>query len=171
MKPARGTGFALREAGAADIAAIAAIYAHHVRTGFGTFDEVPPAPEDMLERQAQVLALGLPYLVAVEGGRALGYAYAAPHRPRSGYRFTVEDSIYIAPAAQRRGIGTALLSEVVARSATAGMKQMVAVIGGSANLASIAVHEKCGFRPVGTFTDVGFKHGRWVDAVMMQRAL
>ena len=163
--------FQIRDATPADVAAVAAIYAHHVRTGFGTFDEEPPSPALMAERMSQVAELRLPYLVAVGDGNVVGYAYAAPYRARSGYRFTVEDSIYVAPDAQRRGIGASLLRDIVSRCGGAGLRQMIAVIGDSGNAASIRVHAKCGFRPVGTLRDVGFKAGRWVDAVIMQRAL
>jgi L-amino acid N-acyltransferase YncA len=163
----------VRDAAAADFAGIAEIYAHHVLHGFGTFEEVPPTRDEMLERFGRVTEAGLPYLVGAEPetNRVLGYAYAAPYRPRSAYRFTVEDSIYVAPEAQRHGIGFALLTRLVERCAAAGMKQIVAVIGDSANRPSIAVHEKCGFRLTGVLTDVGFKQNRWVDTVIMQRAL
>ena len=161
----------IRDAAAADFARIAEIYAHHVLNGFGTFEEVPPPPAEMLERFAKVTEAGLPYLVGADGGAVLGYAYAAPYRPRSAYRFTVEDSIYVAPEAQRRHLGEALLVRLIERCAAAGMKQMVAVIGDSGNRPSIAVHERCGFRLTGVLDDVGFKQNRWVDTVIMQRAL
>jgi L-amino acid N-acyltransferase YncA len=161
----------LRDAAATDFDRIAAIYEHHVRTGFGTFDEVAPSASDMRARFRETTARGLPYLVAEAGGAILGYAYAAPYRPRSAYRFTVEDSIYVAPEAQRRGIATRLVSLLIDRCALAGMRQLVAVIGDSANAASIGLHEKCGFREVGVLRDVGFKAGRSVDTVIMQRAL
>jgi phosphinothricin acetyltransferase len=161
----------VRDAVAEDFARIAAIYAHHVRAGFGTFDEVPPSRDDMLERFAQVARLGLPYLAASDGDSVLGYAYAAPYRPRSAYRFTAEDSIYVAPESLRHGVGTALLDRVIERSAAAGMRQMVAVIGDSGNVASLKLHAKCGFRHTGILSDVGFKAGRWLDSVIMQRTL
>lgn len=161
----------IRDATAADAGVIGGIYAHHVRTGLGTFDEEPPSSAQMAERMAQIIALRLPYLVAIVDGKVVGYAYAAPYRPRSGYRFTVEDSIYVAPDAQRRGLGASLLRGIVSRCGDAGLRQMIAVIGDSGNAASIRVHAKCGFRPVGILRDVGFKAGRWVDAVIMQRAL
>lgn len=161
----------IRDAAAADFAGIAAIYAYHVLNGFGTFEETPPSRDEMLDRFGRVIDAGLPYLVAADAGAVLGYAYAAPYRPRSAYRFTVEDSIYVAPAAQRRGVGVALLSRLIERCAAAGMKQIVAVIGDSANQPSISVHEKCGFRAAGALRDVGFKQNRWVDTVIMQRAL
>ncbi|HEY5210747.1 MAG TPA: GNAT family N-acetyltransferase [Stellaceae bacterium] len=166
-----GAALRLREATDADFARIADIYAHHVRTGFGTFDEVPPSREDMVERFHAIAQLGLPYLVMAEGEAVLAYAYAAPYRPRSAYRFTVEDSIYVAPDSHRRGLGTNLLNRLAERCAAAGMRQMVAVIGDSANLASINLHAKCGFRPIGVLNDVGYKGERWLDAVIMQRTL
>jgi L-amino acid N-acyltransferase YncA len=163
--------FAVRDAVPADFGRIAEIYAHHVKTGFGTFEEEPPSRDEMHERFARIAALGLPYLVAEEGGTVMGYAYAGPYRPRSAYRFTVEDSVYVAPDAQRRGLGVALLGGVVERCAAAGMTQIVAVIGDSGNRASIRVHAKCGFTQIGTLRNVGFKAGRWVDTVIMQRGL
>ena len=161
----------IRDAAAADFAGIAAIYAYHVLNGFGTFEETPPSRDEMLDRFAKVVDAGLPYLVAAEGDSVLGYAYAAPYRPRSAYRFTVEDSVYVALDGQRRGVGAMLLGRLVERCAAAGMRQMVAVIGDSGNLPSIALHEKCGFRHAGVLRDVGFKRNRWLDTVMMQRGL
>ena len=161
----------LRDARPADFTRIAAIYAHHVRTGFGTFDEVPPPPDEMLGRFQEIAKLGLPYLMAADGETIAGYAYAAPYRPRSAYRFTVEDSVYVAAASQRNGLGAMMLHALIARCAGAGMRQLVAVIGDSGNLASINLHEKCGFRRVGVMTDVGFKANRWLDTIIMQRGL
>jgi phosphinothricin acetyltransferase len=161
----------VRDAAADDFTRIHAIYAHHVRTGFGTFDELPPSRDEMQERFAQVARLGLPYLVATDGDAVSGYAYAAPYRPRSAYRFTVEDSVYVAPEANRRGIGVMLLNRLVERSAAAGMRQMVAVIGDSGNHPSITLHRRCGFRQVGILADVGYKAERWLDTVIMQRTL
>jgi phosphinothricin acetyltransferase len=171
MSGATASAALLRDAQDADFTRIAAIYAHHVTTGFGTFDEVPPSREEMVARFHHISRLGLPYLVAADGATLLGYAYAAPYRPRSAYRFTVEDSIYVAPDRQRHGIGAALLNRLAARCTAAGMRQMVAVIGDSANGASIALHAKCGFRPTGVLTDVGYKAERWLDTVIMQRTL
>jgi len=162
---------AIRDAAPADVPRIAEIYAHHVLHGFGTFEETPPTRDDMLGRFERIVAAGLPYLVAAKGGSVLGYAYAGPYRPRSAYRFTVEDSIYVAPEAQRRGVGAPLLMRLIERCAAAGMKQVVAVIGDSANAGSIRVHEKCGFTHTGTLRHVGFKQNRWVDTVLMQRGL
>lgn len=154
-----------------DLPAIQAIYAHHVLTGLATFEEVPPDIEEMGRRRADVLGRGLPYVVAEEDGRILGYAYAGPYRLRSAYRFAVEDSIYVDPAAVGRGVGAALLTVIVDASTAAGCRQMIAVIGDSANAASIGVHRRLGFEQVGILTAVGFKFGRWVDSVLMQRAL
>jgi L-amino acid N-acyltransferase YncA len=165
------SGFVLRASTAADVAAIASIYAHHVRFGLGSFEETPPAAEEVARRRDSVLGLGLPFMVADEGGRVLGYAYAQPYRARSAYRFSLEDSIYVAPDCARRGIGHALLADLVEISATLGYRQMVAVIGDSANLASIRLHEKLGFARIGVLPAVGFKLGSWVDSVLMQRAL
>ncbi len=162
---------AIRDARAHDFARITEIYADHVRNGFGSFEEVPPLQEEMLDRFGRVIDAGLPYLVAADGSALLGFAYAAAYRPRSAYRFTVEDSIYVAPEVQRRGIGVALLETLVSRCIAAGMKQIVAVIGDSSNRSSIAVHLKCGFRYVGILRGVGFKQQRWLDTVIMQREL
>ena len=139
--------------------------------GLATFEEAPPDAAEMAARRADVLARGLPYLVAEEAGRILGYAYAAPYRARSAYRFTVEDSIYLDPAATGRGLGARLLAALIEASTAAGARQMLAVIGDSGNAASIAVHARAGFAHAGRFRSVGFKFGRWVDTVMMQRPL
>jgi phosphinothricin acetyltransferase len=162
---------ALREARDGDLAAISAIYAHHVLHGLATFEEVPPEVGEMARRRADILARGLPYLVAEAEGRVVGYAYAGAFRPRSAYRFTVEDSIYLDPAATGRGIGRQLLDRLVAACTAAGARQMLAVIGDSGNAASIALHARAGFAHAGTFRSVGFKLGRWVDTVQMQRPL
>lgn len=151
--------------------AVTAIYAHHVLTGTGSFEEAPPSPAEMAARRAAVLALGAPWLVAELDGRVAGFAYAGAYRARPAYRHTVEDSVYVAPDALGRGVGRALLSELVARCEAGPFRQMIAVIGGSENTGSIALHRALGFAPVGTFTAVGFKFGRWVDTVLMQRAL
>lgn len=155
----------------ADLSAIQAIYAHHVLTGSASFEEEAPPLEDMARRRAAVLDAGLPYLVAEHEGVVLGYAYAGPYRPRRAYRFTVEDSVYLAPEAAGRGIGRALLSALILRCEASGYRQMVAVIGDSANAASIGLHRSLGFEPVGVLRAAGFKFGRWVDSVLMQRAL
>lgn len=163
--------FALRPSAAADVPAIGAIYAHHVRFGLGSFEETPPALDEIARRRDAVLELGLPFLVAIGGGRVVGYAYAQPYRPRSAYRFTLEDSIYVAANAARRGIGRALLAKLLEQCEGQGFRQMVAVIGDSANLASIRLHESLGFARTGVLPAIGFKHGRWVDSMLMQRIL
>ena len=154
-----------------DLPAIQAIYAHHVLTGLASFEEVPPDLLELARRRAEVLARGLPWLVAEADGAVAGYAYAGPYRARPAYRFTVEDSVYVAPTMAGRGLGRALLIRLLALCEAAGCRQVVAVIGDSANAASIRLHAACGFREVGTLRSVGFKHGRWVDSVLMQRAL
>jgi phosphinothricin acetyltransferase len=161
----------IRPAAEADAAALAAIYGHHVLHGFGTFEEVPPTPEDMNGRRCAVVSQGLPYLLAEDAGRVLGYAYAAPFRHRAAYRYTVEDSVYVAPDAVGRGVGKAVLARVLADCEALGLRQAIAVIGDSANDASIALHAALGFEHLGVARSVGFKHGRWVDIVWMQKAL
>ena len=161
----------IRPAAVADLPAITAIYADAVNTGTATFELEAPALAEMTARFEGLVAEGFPYFVAVDEGRIAGYAYAGSYRARPAYRFTVENSIYLDANARRRGIGIALLNELVADSGRRGFRQMIAVIGDSANAASIAVHARAGFTMVGTFRDVGFKFGRWLDTVMMQRAL
>ncbi|MGD9616395.1 MAG: N-acetyltransferase family protein [Alphaproteobacteria bacterium] len=154
-----------------DIPAIAAIYAHHVLHGVASFEEAPPSSGEMGRRRDEVLSHGLPYLVAERGGRTIGYCYAGLFRPRIGYRFTLEDSIYVDPGEIGRGIGRALLGQVLARCEALGYRQMVAVIGGRETVASIRLHEALGFAHIGVFEAVGFKFGRWIDIVLMQRTL
>jgi phosphinothricin acetyltransferase len=161
----------LRAALPTDIASIQSIYAHQVRHGLGTFETEPPDVHEMASRHAQITAAGFPYLVAVDAGAVVGYAYANHFRTRAAYRYTVEDSVYVAPDAQRRGIGKALLAELVAACSARGLHQMLAVIGDSGNLGSIAVHRACGFDDIGVMKAVGRKFDRWVDVVIMQRAL
>lgn len=161
----------VRDARAADMAAVQAIYAHHVRHGFGTFEEEAPSLDDMSARHAAVVAAGLPWLVAQVDGSIAGYAYAGPFRARAAYRFTVEDSIYIGEDFARRGVGRALLSALIARCEAGPWRQMLAVIGDSFNDGSVGLHRALGFSHLGTMKAVGFKHGRWVDVVMMQRPL
>lgn len=161
----------LRDAVSDDIVQIHAIYAHHVLHGAASFEEVPPDQAEIAARFRALKENNMPYLAAVEGGRVLGYAYAGLYRPRSAYRFTVEDSIYLASDAAGRGIGRLLLTELIARCASMGMRQMIAVIGDSANAASIGLHRALGFTHIGTFPAVGFKFGRWIDSVLMQRPL
>ena len=164
-------GIQLRESRDADMPAVQGIYAVHVRHGTGSFEECPPEVAEMAERRQAIRARRLPYLVAGFGDRVLGFAYAAPFRPRPAYRFTIEDSIYIHPDAVGQGLGRLLLGELIVRCEALGYRQMVAVIGDSQNQRSIRLHEACGFGRAGTFTSVGFKFGRWLDAVFMQRAL
>jgi len=163
---------AIRDSIAADLGTIRDIYAYHVSHGLASFEEVPPDRAEMERRRADIVARGLPYLVAaMPDGAVAGYAYAAPFRPRSGYRFTLENSVYVAADRQRLGIGRALLTALVPRCTALGYRQMVAVIGDSANHASIGLHAAAGFAEVGRLRSVGFKLGRWVDSVLMQREL
>jgi L-amino acid N-acyltransferase YncA len=161
----------VRAATEADAAALAAIYGDAVLHGFGTFEEVPPGPAEMDARRRAVADRGLPYLVAEADGQVLGFAYAGPFRPRAAYRYTLEDSVYVAPDAQGRGVGRAVLSAVIAACEALGVRQLMAVIGDSENAGSIGLHRALGFEPTGVGHSVGFKHGRWVDIVHMQKAL
>jgi len=164
--------FSLREATERDLGAIAAIYAYHVLNGLGTFEEVPPDVAELGRRRSEVIGRGMPYLVAeAAGGAVVGYAYASLFRTRSAYRFSVEDSVYVAPGVVRHGIGRALLSDLIARCTEAGFRQIVAVIGDSGNAASIGLHAALGYQRVGTLPAVGFKLGRWIDCILMQRSL
>ena len=162
---------AIRPATPDDVPRIAAIYAHHVRTGLASFEVEPPDAAEIARRLAEVRAQGLPYLVAEADGRVVGYAYAAPYRSRPAYRYTLEDSVYVDRDCAGRGVGRRLLERLVSEAAACGHRQMVAVIGDSANRPSIALHEACGFVRVGLLPAVGLKFGRWVDSVLMQRAL
>lgn len=164
-------GILVRNATEADMAAVQAIYAPHVLHGLATFEEIPPSVEDMLSRRASVLERGLPYLVAERAGQVVGYSYATAYRPRPAYRFTLEDSVYVAEGQGGHGIGTALLRELIARCEAGPWRQMLAVIGDSGNAGSIALHRNLGFLPAGIQPAVGFKLGRWVDTVQMQRPL
>jgi phosphinothricin acetyltransferase len=154
-----------------DIPAIAAIYGHWVVHGRASFELDPPDTAEMARRRAAVLAGGYPYLVAERDGRVVGYAYASAYRTRPAYRFAVENSIYVAPGAGRTGTGAALLDALVDACAARGFRMMVAVIGDSANAASIALHARAGFAPAGLLPAIGWKHGRWVDSVLMTRPL
>ena len=162
---------AVRDASEADMAAVRAIYAHHVQHGLASFEETVPSLDEMLARRAAVLRLGLPYLVAQIDGQVVGYSYATAYRPRPAYRHTVEDSVYVRDGLAGLGVGKALLKELVARCEGGPWRQMVAVIGNSSNAASLALHRGAGFHTVGTFAAVGFKLGQWVDTVLMQRPL
>ena len=161
----------VRDSRAEDVPAIQAIYGWHVLHGLASFEEVPPSVAEMRVRRDSMLALGLPYLVAEDEGAILGYSYVSPYRTRSAYRFTVENSVYVRHDLVARGVGRALLAELIARCERLDLNQMIAVIGDSANAASIGLHAALGFRMVGVLASVGFKHGRWVDSVLMQRAL
>jgi L-amino acid N-acyltransferase YncA len=161
----------VRESCEQDLPAIAGIYAHHVTSGLASFEEVPPTVSELRTRRAAILDSHLPYLVAELDGEVVGYAYASGYRSRSAYRYTIEDSVYVANRLRGRGVGGALLAALLERCETGPWRQMLAVIGDSGNTASIALHRRYGFELVGTFTAVGFKLGRWVDTVLMQRAL
>jgi phosphinothricin acetyltransferase len=165
------TDVSIRTARASDIPTITAIYADAVRHGTASFELEPPDEAEMARRQSALLAKRYPYLVAEHSGAVAGYAYAGPYRDRRAYDWCVEDSIYIAPQFHRQGIGRLLLVRLIAESEALGFRQMLGVIGDSANTASIAVHAACGFRLIGNFQSIGFKHGRWLDTVLMQRAL
>lgn len=165
------TDLIIREALASDIAAVTAIYRPAVLAGTATFEIDPPDETEMRARFHAITDAGHPYLVAEQAGAVLGYAYASSFRSRPAYRFTVEDSIYLAAPAQRRGVGRMLLYELVRRCEAQGFRQMVAVIGDSANTGSIALHSALGFAMCGTLPATGFKLGRWVDTVLMQRSL
>jgi phosphinothricin acetyltransferase len=168
---ARTADLAVRDAGERDVPRITAIYAHHVLTGLATFEVVPPDDAEMARRRAKVLGSALPYFVAEDASGILGYAYATPYRARAGYRYTVEDSIYVDPAAVGRGVGRLLLERLIEACGACGCRQMIAVIGDTDNSASIGLHEACGFARVGMLPSTGFKFGRWVDSVLMQRGL
>ena len=161
----------IREAAEADLGAIARIYAHHVKHGLASFEVVPPTIGELQSRRAVVLESGLPYLVAELHGEVVGYAYASAYRSRPGYRYTIEDSVYVEPGLTGLGLGSALLTGLIGRCEAGPWRQMLAVIGDSANVGSIALHLRLGFSHVGTFAAVGFKLGRWVDTVLMQRPL
>jgi phosphinothricin acetyltransferase len=154
-----------------DLPAITAIYAHHVLTGTATFETVPPPLEEMTARRADVLAKGLPFLVTEEAGQVLGYAYCQWFKPRPAYRFSAEDSIYLHPGACGRGLGKALLAALCAQAQDAGIRKLIAVIGDSANAASIGVHRSLGFQNVGTLKSCGWKFGQWLDVVLMDKTL
>lgn len=163
--------FPVRDGLAADLPAVIAIYAPHVLHGTATFETVPPGLAAMTDRHAGVLEAGLPFLVAERDGVVAGYAYATPYRPRPAYRHTIEDSVYVREGFAGLGVGRTLLAALIARCEAGPWRQMVAVIGDSGNAASIALHRGAGFTPAGTLRAVGFKHGRWLDTVLMQRAL
>jgi phosphinothricin acetyltransferase len=161
----------VRDADDSDLPAIQNIYAFYVRHSLATFEEIPPSLDDLLLRRHAILDAHLPYLIATLGQKVVGYAYAAFYRPRPAYRFTVEDSIYVADTYRSQGIGSALLSAVIERCEQGDWRQMIAVIGDSGNKGSIALHRRFGFKPIGNLKAVGFKLGQWVDTVLMQRGL
>src|ERR1044071_10512398 len=161
----------VRDARDEDMREVQAIYAHHVLGGRAPYGEDPPPLGEMARRRGEVLAKGLPYLVAEIDGRVAGYSYATPYRTRSAYRFSIENSVYVDHTRHRSGIGRALLTELIARCERGDWRQMLAVIGDSAQAASIGLHASVGFRRVGTLQAVGLKFGRWLDTVLMQRAL
>ncbi|WNJ90725.1 N-acetyltransferase family protein [Bosea sp. 685] len=167
------TTLSIRPAGPADIPAITAIYAHAVLHGTASWEVEPPDEAEMLRRQEAILAGGYPYLVAERDRAQLGYAYAGAYRPRPAYRATVENSIYIAPAAQGSGVGGALLAALIEACAARGFRQMIAVIGDGtgASIGSRRLHERAGFRLIGVAEKVGYKHGRWLDQMLMQKEL
>ena len=160
----------VRSATPADAVAIARIYAHHVRQGLGTFEDAPPDTDEMVGRIVAVTERGLPWLVA-DDGEVAGYAYVSPFRTRAAYRYVVEDSVYVAPERAGRGVGKALLGALIERCDGLGLRQMIAIIGDSGNQGSIRLHASLGFDHIGVAPAVGWKHGRWVDVVWMQRAL
>jgi phosphinothricin acetyltransferase len=161
----------VRDAAEADMPAIARIYAHYVETALVTFEETAPSLAEMLARRQKVLNVGAPYLVAELGGEIVGYCYAGPYHARPAYRHTLEDSVYVADGMGGRGLGGALLGELIARCERGPWRQLLALVGNSDNAGSIALHRRFGFVSVGVLRSVGFKFGRWVDVPLMQRAL
>lgn len=154
-----------------DIPAITAIYAHHVCHGTGTFETEAPASNDMAARRADVLSKGLPYLVAEQDGKILGFAYGNWFKPRPAYRYSVEDSIYLAPGLQPKGLGRALLAELLARCEAVGIRKVMAIVGDSANAGSVGLHRALGFTQVGIIEACGWKFGAWRDIVILQKTL
>jgi phosphinothricin acetyltransferase len=161
----------LRPARPEDLPAIHSIYAHHVLHGLASFEEEPPSLAELERRYRDITQRGLPYLVAEHDGVIAGYGYCAPYRARSAYRYALEDSVYVRADMLGRGVGSALLNELIRRCEALGYRQLIAVIGDSAHAGSISLHAACGFLRVGTLRSVGFKFGRWVDSVIMQRPL
>ena len=161
----------IREASEADVPEIQAIYAHHVLTGSGTFEEEPPSVEQMTERLAEVTTSGWSWLVATDATGVLGFAYYTQFRDRSAYRYCAEDSVYVREDVRGQGVGKALVARLIEDATAHGMRQMIAVIGDSENVGSIGVHASLGFQMVGTLRSVGVKFGHWVDVVSMQRVL
>ncbi len=164
-------GLLLRAAGNADLSAITEIYRYHVAYGTASFELVPPGEEEMTRRWRETVRRGFPYIVAELDGKVLGYAYAGQYRPRIGYRYTVEDSVYIHHEHVGKGLGRALLAELIRQCESAGFRQMVAAIGDSTNIASVRLHEEFGFAMVGTLKAVCWKFNRWIDSILMQKEL
>ncbi|NQU61482.1 MAG: N-acetyltransferase family protein [Rhodospirillales bacterium] len=164
-------GIEIRDVTDSDMPAIQEIYTHHVLEGLASFEEIPPDLAEMTRRRDAIVAQGYPYRVAVQAGRIKGYAYASSYRPRPAYKYTVEDSVYVDVGTHRQGIGQMLLENLIDLCTAKGYRQMIAVIGDSANNPSIGLHEKLGFEKAGALNSVGFKFGRWVDSLIMQRKL
>ena len=165
------TSCLIRHSRSDDVAAITAIYTHHVLHGTGTFEIDPPTQTDMAARRSDVVAKGLPYLVAEQAGQVVGFAYCNWFKPRPAYRFSAEDSIYLAPDRHGRGLGRALLAELTAQAENAGVRKLIAVIGDSANAGSVGVHRSAGFTPVGVLKACGWKFEKWLDVVLMEKTL
>ena len=165
------TEIQLRDAEVADMAAIAAIYAHHVQTGYGSFEEIPPSVEEMVRRRDNIRARGLPWRLAEIDGRIVGYCYVSPYHARSAYRFAVQDSIYVDERFVNRGIGSALLGDAIRICTDLGYRQMMAGVGDSGNEGSLRLHTRLGFRTIGQAVGVGIKFGRWLDLVLLLRPL
>jgi phosphinothricin acetyltransferase len=166
------SGVIVRSTEEGDLPAITAIYAEAVLHGTASYELEPPDLAEMKRRWRELVARGYPHIVATRDGAVLGYAYAGPYRPRPAYRFSVEDSVYVAPRAQGSGIGRALLADIIKRAEAGGFRQLIAVIGGGTeHPASVGLHKALGFREIGVIEGSGFKHGRWLDTVLMQRAL
>lgn len=161
----------IRQSQDADLAAITSIYAHHVTHGTGTFELEPPPLAEMTNRRAEVLSRGLPYLVLEQASLVIGFAYCNWFKPRQAYRFAAEDSIYLAPEASGNGMGKALLAELISQAQRCGLRKLIAIIGDSGNQSSIGLHRACGFSSVGTLNSCGWKFGRWLDVVIMERPL
>ena len=161
----------IRPSLASDVPAIAAIYAHHVLNGTGTFETTPPTDSEMAARRADVLAKGLPYIVIEDGGQVVGFAYCQWFKPRPAYRFSAEDSIYLHPDSAGKGLGKLLLTELMRQAETAGVRKLIAVIGDSGNAGSIAVHKTLGFESVGVIRNCGWKFNRWLDITIMDKAI
>ena len=171
MKTPLPDGLVIRDVSDLDMAAITEIYAHEVLNGVSSWEEHPPSPSEMIVRRDAILSAKYPYRVLVEGNAVLGYAYASAYRPRPAYRYTVENSIYIAEHSQRAGLGKILLTDLIEVCADRGYRQMIAVVGDSGNTRSIDFHIKMGFRKIGIIHAIGFKFGRWLDSVVLQRPL